>query len=320
MSQVTTIWARLREKAPPQQLAAVRIALGLYVAWIYTSPSWQLLLEIGGRPNRLTNTYLPERVEAFLHGTLVPPLITVALVAALVFAAGLYTRVTSWVLFASFVLTHHFYYRQCHYHDEWPYLWLFLLVMAMAPCADVWSLDRWRMKRRCPELAPPEPSLAYRWPIEVMIGWFGIIYGAAGIAKLMPLSKGVDWVAGPTIHRLVGLRYFESPVHWALGEPLFDYSQAWPFELLAYATVAIELGGLLLLVSRWFYPWVYGSLLCLHLGIYAFGVPGFFATALVCGLLFAPSPWLSRLEAVLSKRHRFLRNLFPSRVERPTTP
>src|SRR5690606_37061761 len=80
--------SRLSEPASPRKLAAFRIALGLYVAFLYTSESWWLLLAIGGKPNRLTNTALPAAAEAFLDAHLAAPAVVVTGVAALIFALG----------------------------------------------------------------------------------------------------------------------------------------------------------------------------------------------------------------------------------------
>jgi hypothetical protein len=285
-----SLLSRLSEPASPRKLALFRIALGLYVAFLYTSASWWLLLEIGGRPNRLTNTALPAPAEAFLDAHLAGPAVVVTGVGAVFLALGACTRIAGWVTFAGFVVSHHYYYRHTHYHDEWPYLWLFLLVMAMAPCADVWSFDAWRRARRSRSKSVAW-SLAYRWPIEAMIGWFALVYTAAGIAKLMPLRKGLEWLDGPTVHRLVGMRYFDSPVHWLFGRPAFDYALSWPFTAMALATVVVECGAVVLLFSRRSYPWVYSAIVCMHLVIYLAGVPGFLATSLLSGLLFVPSHW-----------------------------
>lgn len=279
--------SRLSEPASPRKLAAFRIALGLYVAFLYTSESWWLLLAIGGKPNRLTNTALPAAAEAFLDAHLAAPAVVVTGVAALIFALGAFTRVAGWVTFVAFLVSHHFYYRHTHYHDEWPYLWLFLLVMAMAPCGDVWSVDAWRRRRRASR-PRAEAAVAYRWPIEAMIGWFSLVYTAAGIAKLMPLRKGIEWIDGPTVHRLVGMRYFDSPVHWLFGRPAFDYGLTWPFTAMAIATVVVECGAIAMIFSRRSYVLVYPAIVGMHLVIYLVGVPGFLATSLLAGLLFVP--------------------------------
>lgn len=320
---MTHFFARLREPHSPRHLATLRIALGFYVAYLYTSESWWLLQAIGGKPNRLTNTALPQWAETFLDQRLVGPAVVITGVAALFFAFGAFTKIAGWVTFAGFVISHHFYYRHTHYHDEWPYLWFFLLVMAMAPAGDVWSVDAARGRRSAGDDrmraldagAPPGWSVRYRWPFEAMIAWFALVYTAAGTSKLLPLRKGAEWLDGPTVHRLVGMRYFESPIHWLTGEPLFDYGLTWPFAAMAMMTIAVECGAIILLLSRRTYPFVYAAIVGMHLIIYAVGVPGFVATALLSGLLFVPPRWVDaaaqRLTAL--RRNRSWPRPLPSR-------
>lgn len=313
---------RLRVPASPYQLAVFRIVLGLYVVWVHTSASWEILMAVGGAPNRLTNTVVPPGAEAWLHASLVPVAIPFTIAAAILLSAGLVTRLSSVATLAGFLVTHHFYYRQCHFHDEWPYLWFFLLVMALAPCADRWSVDAWLAERRgttvpswwgrdrhyqrmLAELdakAPVDHSVRYRWPIELMLTWWALIYVAAGTSKLLPLLKGEQWLEGDTVHRLIAMRYFDSPLHWAFGRPLFDYGDPTIFAVLAKLTILVELAGVLVLLSRRAAPAVYVLMVGLHVNIYLSGVPGFLSSAYLCGLLFAPDRWFHRLATLVHAR------------------
>ena len=113
------------------------------------------------------------------------------------------------------------YFRVTKSHVEWPY-WIFVLVVfCFAHSGDRLSVDAAlrRLRGRSVERDPR----AYRWPVEAVVAFVAIVYVSAGVAKLFPLRAGVHWLSGHMTQSLVYTFYFDSPVHWLLGRPLFDY-------------------------------------------------------------------------------------------------
>lgn len=288
MANDTHILARLSWHGSARHLAAIRIAVGLVAASALWSPALQFITDLGVVPSSLTDTIFPPVVEQFARNN-VTSLLWVGRIAAVFAVLGVFTRIALPMLLAALLLTENTYYRLLHFHDVWPYLWFFLLVLCFAPCTDAWSLEAlWRAERQ-PLRERPERHQRYRWPVELMVAWATLLYVAAGLAKLLPLRKGVIWLEGGTIQHMVGERLFDSPLYWLLGRPAFDYTLDWPFAVIAWFTIIVEVGVGVVLLTGKLHRWVGIGIVMLHVGIYFFGVPGFVVTGVVVALLLWPS-------------------------------
>lgn len=274
------VLARIRLPGHAKHLALVRIALGAFLVSVFLSPAVPLLLEIPAGIFPGTHTVFPFALEqTFVR--YMWPVLHVGLAASICMTLGLLTRVAVPVLLAAYVISQNYYYRAITAHDDWVYFTFFLLVLCFARSADAWSLDRLLFRRKQPlELE----AQRYRWPSELMVTWVAVVYFAAGVAKLFPLRKGIIWLNGASAQRMAMFYLRDSPLFWLLDGTPFDYSQRWPFMLLSWGAVSIELSAITLLFSRRLAPYVFAAIVSLHLGIYGFGVAGFTTIALVAGV------------------------------------
>jgi hypothetical protein len=276
-----SIVARMRRPGSPTHLAVVRIVFALHVLIVLTSPSLPISVELGVDPLFLTNTMVPATVEQWTaRASHLDALIALGVAAAVAMMLGLLTRLAVPLVLVVFALTQNHFFRRSLFHDDWLYFNFYLLVLWFAPCADRLAVDRWLFRKR--ERQPHE----YRWPVEVMIGWFVSIYLAAALAKLFPLRKGVAWLQGAPLQHLAQYFLLDSPIYWVLHRPLFDYGVRWPFCVAAVGAVVIELATALVLLTTRFDGWVVGAILFLHGAIWLLGIPGFIQIALVSAVLF----------------------------------
>lgn len=273
------IGARCRLPGSALHLALIRVVFATHALTVLSSASLPLIRRLADEPLLSTHTMLPPLLEQLVirHLDIV---VAAGVIAALLVIVGLATRIASWVLLAVFLSTQNYFFRFSLFHDDWLYFNFYLLVLCLSRSADRLALDA--LIRPRPAAAPQQ----YRWPVEVMIGWFSLVYISAGIAKLMPLRKGVLWLAGGSLQHFAVHFCFDSPIYWFLGHPLFDYSTRWPFCVGAVATVLIELSAGLLLVTRAFDAWIVGAIILLHVGVALLGIPGFVQIAILSSLLF----------------------------------
>lgn len=273
------IGARCRLPGSALHLAIIRIVFAMHALTVLTSPSLPLIRRLSDEPLLSTHTMLPPALEQLVIRRL-DLIIAVGVIAAVFVIVGLATRTASWILLAVFLSTQNYFFRFSLFHDDWLYFNFYLLVLCLSRSADRLALDALIRPR------PAAASPAYRWPVEVMIGWFSLVYISAGIAKLMPLRKGVLWLGGSSLQHFAVHFYFDSPIYWLLGHPLFDYSTRWPFCVGAVATVLIELSAGLLLVTRTADAWIVGAIILLHVGVALLGIPGFVQISILSSLLF----------------------------------
>jgi len=144
---------------------------------------------------------------------------------------------------------------------------LHLLVLALAPAAEVWSHDARRLaSRRQP---PLEPAGRFGWAVRAMCWLTVVSYVLAGIAKLE--NAGWAWSEGEVLRTHVAydaVRKLElGGIHSPIGAWLVRYE--WPFSVLGLATLLLELGApLALLHRRLAWVWVIG-VWGFHIGVIA---------------------------------------------------
>jgi len=141
---------------------------------------------------------------------------------------------------------------------------VFLFLFWISRSTDTLSLDALLARRR--GAPPPAPSGEYTWPIVTGRVLLALVFFAAGVAKLR--HGGLDWIAGDNLRWLfLGQQYtHEPPLDWAAV--LARYPAL--CRALAGATVALELGYPLALVSRRLRPWLVVGVIGLQLGIFLF--------------------------------------------------
>jgi hypothetical protein len=140
-------------------------------------------------------------------------------------------------------------------------LWT-LGILALSRCGDAWSVDA--LIRRRLGRPPPSPSGEYRWSVRAVWLTMCVVFFAAGMAKLM--RGGLAWVFSE--HMAISL----VQQHYSLDPPdvtwgLFIARHAWMAQLMAGASLLLELAAPLALFSRrarWVLP---ALLLAMQLGI-----------------------------------------------------
>jgi hypothetical protein len=272
--------ARFEWPGSAEHLALSRIVLAGFIITSFASPAVPYLLEIPAGIFPTTRTIIPLSLELFFvrHMWMV---LNAGMAAATLVALGLLTRIALPVLLVSYTISQSYYYRSITAHDDWLYFIFPLLVLCFARCNDAFSLDALIAARRGKPIAAGPDLRAYRWPVELMTLWIALVYGAAGVAKLFPLRKGLVWLDGTSAQHMAMYYLRDSPLFFALGTTPFDYSVRWPFTVLSIGAAAIELSALWLLFSRKAALFVVPAVLSMHIGIYAFGISGFSTLLLV---------------------------------------
>ena len=267
------------------QLAVLRVLVAVHLCTVFTSPALPLLAVIGGHPHPMAGSWLPNWLEARVTWSHVLLLAQLGAGASVLLALGLFTQVAVWAVLVAFVVTQNHWFRATVFHDDWLYFVFTLLVLGFSRCADRLALDALISRRRPLE---GDARAQYRWPIEAVVAWFALLYVAAGLAKLLPLRKGLLWISGRSVQWFSIEFVRDSPLFWVLGRTPFDYRILWPFTLASVATVVLELsaGALPFLGKRRVLP--YCALLGMHASIWALGIPGFVQIALVFAVAMLP--------------------------------
>lgn len=212
--------------ADPSSLALMRIFAGLLVFYVHLTYSWGLFGYVG--PNAWLNQGVADYIQkeiplyalasnwtdgpvqigqgnwywsVFFHVQSPEWIIAfhvLFLVAPLLFAAGLFTRVVgvlTWIGAMS--------YSQRAANTVFGLDTMMMIALAylnIGPCGAVWSLDRWLEKlraRRRGEPAPEvEPSYSANFAIRLTQVHFCLIYLATGSSKLL----GTSWWAGTSLN------------------------------------------------------------------------------------------------------------------------
>lgn len=270
------IFARMRLPGSPLQLAVFRIALGLQVAYSASSRLLDLLQVVDGTSKP---TVFPSWADVFIASIAVPYLQWATIILGLLLAVGLFTRWVAPLLFVFSLLLFSFWYSRFDAPVPWLYLWFPLLVLSFSRSADRLSLDSVLGMGSSSE---GQSVNTYRWPVELVRGWFAYIYVAAGVAKILPIVKGLHWLDGGTSHRIIYDRYLDSFLYYIGLPPFFDYSEgALLFSVLSIGSILVELSCLLIFFTDRFNHLVLFLIFSMHFFLYAVGVPGFMQLALV---------------------------------------
>jgi hypothetical protein len=312
------------ERAPPERLAAVRIAVGLYLidqltrfegaftAIARTHPSqWRPVGPLKLWPGPIDPALFDRWHEAHV-------------VLAWLFVLGFAHRFVT-PLYALSSL-HFFAYRTAWggalHSDNLVVFHLFCL--ALGPATAAWSVDAWMQRTwpgrfrwlRWPEL--PRDDWGYGWCLKLMCGVTTITYLLAGVAKLIG-GDGLGWASGKMLLDQIGNdALFKELVSSGGATPMVTEvyrNSAW-LVVPATLTLVVEVGApLALLDKRLGWLWSLGAL-GMHHGIlmimginFPYPVTGvaflsFFPLERWVRVLTAPFRWL--WEATLGARLRRL--------------
>jgi hypothetical protein len=259
------------------QLAVFRIAIGLQILYAVNSKVFPMLLKVGKQQN--VYTIFPNWFDQFIANHLVEMLVVSCTLLSLLLIIGLLTRFVLPLLLISFLLLFSFYYLGANAPVNWLYFWFPLLTLCFSNSQHSLSLDSLIFKYERTN------SQQYRWPIEMASVWFVYIYFSAGLAKVFPVTKGVDWIYGITSKEIIYYRFLDSPLFYIFQKPFFNYAEeTWVFTGLSLSALVLELSTILILFTRRFTMPIFSLLLTMHLFLYLTGVASFTQMALVLGI------------------------------------
>lgn len=249
----------LTAEAPPERLAAFRVALGAFAVG-YVVLRVPVLLDLRDRSSGGFAGVGPLwwRDEPF-DDRVLTALIVLAIAAGVGFTVGAWFRVSG-PLFGMTMLV------LTAYRSSWGQLLHFenlmvlhLLIVGLAASADAWSIDARRAMRSTVH--------DYSSPLRLSCIVVVVAYVIAGVAKLR--YGGLEWIVGDTLRnhiaysaaRLDLLGGTPSP----LARPVVD--QAWMLPPMAAAAVATELAAPIALLGGWWRNgWVVAAWV-MHVGI-----------------------------------------------------
>lgn len=285
----------------------LRILTGVF-AVAYLLIRLPVFLQLGDRRSGFDGVGLAVLLDRPVEGSVVDAVVVATLVSGVGFAIGWRFRMTG-PIFAVGMLA------LGSYRGSWGQLLhfenlmaLYLLIVALSPSADAWSLDS---RRRGDRPHDREESVSYGFPIALAGLVLVTTYVIAGFAKLR--YGGIDWVLGDTLRNHVAYAAARLDLLGGSPSPLAGWvvglDGVWPF--VAGATIMIELAApVALLGGRIRTVWVLAAWL-MHLGVLAFMLIGF--PLPLSFVAFAP---LYRVERLWTDRPVRLRRSSGQRAER----
>lgn len=234
---------------PAERLALTRVLVGSFALVYLVNLTPDLLSATAFVPRQFVPVGLASWLPGPLPAVLVVASVALVLVTAVLFTLGL-AFASSAPLFGLLLLW------VTTYRSSWGMIFhtdnlltLHVLLLALSPAADAWSLDARRAQRR--GAAPPsEPDARYGWVLRAMSFVTVITYALAGVAKLK--LAGGTWFDGELLRAQIAydnLRKIELGTQVSpLGPWLVRHHGV--FRGLALMTMLVELGAPLALVRR----------------------------------------------------------------------
>jgi hypothetical protein len=254
---------RLLEPGPPERLAALRILIGGF-ALVYLVVRLPHLLEVAQFDDP---RFDPVGPLAWLPGPVTPgvsqAVLAASLAAGAAFVAGWRWRLSgpAFALLFLAVTTYRNSWGQVFHVENLPAL--HLVILAVAPAADVWSLDQ-RSGRSRPDQRDPS---WWGWPVRLVTLVTVLAYVVAGWAKVR--NGGLHWVTGDVLRNQIAHDNLRKALHGDTFSPLGAAAvrHGWLFPPLAAASLAVELGAVVALVrGRLRLVWI-GSAWLFHVGV-----------------------------------------------------
>jgi hypothetical protein len=236
--------------APAERLAALRILIGSY-ALLYVALR---LPEFLGVARYSASNFQPIGVVRVVDAPLPPSVVAVLAIATCVllaaFVAGAAYRITAPLAAVALLWT-------LTYRNSWGQVFhtenllvLHVLVLALAPAADAYAIDK--LQRDAPA--------GYGWPIKLLAALTAATYVLAGIAKLR--LAGGDWLDGELLRNHIAVDNLRKALLGDMVAPLGNLFLDHPAQLVVFSvmTLVIELGAPLALLGRRLgYVWSLGA-------------------------------------------------------------
>lgn len=260
-------------EAPPERLAAFRIVVGVFTVG-YLLIRLPVFSQLAHRSGGFDGVGVFAATDGPLPAAVVRALIAGALVAGAAFTAGAWYRVSG-PAFALLMLA------LSSYRSSWGQLLhfenlfvLYLLLLALTPAADAWSLDAAR-RSADGRPSPDRPATSYGWPLRLAAMTLVTTYVIAGIAKLR--YGGIEWITGDTLRNHIAYSAVRLDVLGADAAPLalLAVEQDWILPPMALGSVVIELAApVALLGGLYRNAWVVAAWL-MHFAIFVTMLVGF---------------------------------------------
>ena len=241
---------RLLRSAPPQRLGLLRILVGIFATG-YLIARFPHLVSFADFPaDRFRPVGVTSVIDEPLAGGIVWASVIAAIAAGAAFTAGWRYRISGPVFALLFLWV-------TTYRNSWGVvlhtenlLALHVLVVGFVRAGDAFSLDERRTGER------PTESWRYGWPIRLVTVVTVLTYFVGGWAKLR--FGGFDWWFGDTLRNQIAYDNFRKLILGDFYSPFGGWltQYAWIFTPMAVATMVVELGAPLALLSdklgRWF--------------------------------------------------------------------
>jgi hypothetical protein len=263
---------RVFAPAPAERIAAVRVLVGAF-GTVYVLARVPYILDIAALPDaRFEAVGVVNALDGPLPVWTVRVLLVGTALLGVAFTVGWRYRVVAPVYAAALLAT-------MSYSNSWQHvahtenlLVLHTAVLAIAPAAAAWSLDRHRARTS----ASVPPSADYGWPLRLMSVLTVTTYVLAGVAKMR--HGGTDWISGDVLRNLIAHDNLRKIVLGDIHSPIGGWlvAHAWLFPPLAFASCLVELGApLALLGGRVRHVWVAAAWL-FHVAVLALMAITFF--------------------------------------------
>lgn len=264
------MWSRLVDStAPPERVAAFRICVGVFVL-LYLAIRLPVFWSLADKSSpSFDGVGVFGWIDDPLASSAVRAIVVVALASGLAMTLGYRYRASA-PLFAVAVLL------LTTYRSSWGQLLHFenlftlhLVLLAVSPAADAWSLDARRRHRS------PRAPTTYGLVMQVACLCVVTTYVIAGLAKLR--IGGLEWAIGDTLRNHIAYSAVRLELLGGDGSPLAGIAvrNAWILPPMATASVLVELAApVALLGGRWRTGWVAAAWL-MHIGIFALMLVGF---------------------------------------------
>lgn len=275
------------------QLALLRILFGIQILFSSSSEAFNFLQLVPG--TNYTKTIFTGPIQDFINQHMVNSLQLIVQITSIFMIIGFLTRYIMPILTLSFIVLFSFFYSRFDAPVPWLYLWFPLIVFSFSDVSKVWSVDSLIFKTN---QSYDLTSSKFRWPVELLAGWWAYIYFAAGLAKLFPLHKGISWLEGGTSHQIMYDRYLDSVLHYIFGKPIFDYSESgFLFMILTIGALFIELCCALIYFTNKYNIVILCFVLSMHTFLFLTGVPGFGILSFILGIsLLTPNIFLGKIK------------------------
>ncbi|MFO0960888.1 MAG: HTTM domain-containing protein [Isosphaeraceae bacterium] len=274
--------------ADPTPLGLIRIATGALLAWSLAILGLDLRAFLGSdgwADPFVVRSFLADRGSygwsfwLAVPDALLWPAWGLCLVVLLMFAAGLFSRVTAPLAWVIAVSTAQRVPVMLFGFDQVIAFWALYCAVTGAS-GQALSLDRWRGGRS----GPPLPTVPANLSLRLIQLQLCVIYGMAGLAKL----QGAAWWNGTAFGMVLLTREFRSmiDVSWLVRYP-------WAVNLATHVTIAFELLYPALIWNRLARPILIALAVLLHLGIgLTLGLNEFGLAMIAANLAFLRLDWL----------------------------